>query len=117
MILIITGVYLYYRIFRKYLKNTCYSNNFNINNTFFNGLHGLDLAPFEWNGAPQTTPDLNKTKANKGIALLHFIDFRKAFYFVDSTILLRKLFHYGFDNDSIRNKELAFLLISSANFL
>ena len=45
--------------------------------------------------------DLNKFKSNKGIALLLFIDFRKAFELVDSRILLRKLVYYGFDNDSI----------------
>ena len=30
-----------------------------------------------------------------------FIDFRKAFDLVDSKILIRKLFHYGFDNNAI----------------
>ena len=34
-------------------------------------------------------------------ALLLFIDFRKAFDLVDSNLLLLKLFHYGFDNNSM----------------
>ena len=31
----------------------------------------------------------------------HFNDFRKAFDLVDSRKLLRKLFHYGFDNSAL----------------
>ncbi len=36
------------------------------------------------------------------ISLLLFIDFKKAFDLVDSKILLRKLGHLGFDNNSLK---------------
>jgi ABC-type multidrug transport system permease subunit len=45
--------------------------------------------------------ELNKIKGKRLIALLLFIDFRKAFDFVDAKKLLVKLFHYGFDNLSL----------------
>ncbi len=45
--------------------------------------------------------DLNKIKDKRLIALLLFIDFRKAFDLVDAGKLLLKLFHYGFDNSSL----------------
>ena len=45
--------------------------------------------------------DLNNIKDKRLIALLLFIDFRKAFDLVDATKLLLKLFHYGFDNNSL----------------
>ena len=38
---------------------------------------------------------------NKEINLALFIDFKKAFDFVNHDLLLLKLFHYGFDNDSL----------------
>ena len=34
--------------------------------------------------------------------MLIFIDFKKAFDLVDSTLLLRKLFHYGFNNNALK---------------
>ena len=34
--------------------------------------------------------------------MLLFINFRKAFDTVDSSLLIQKLLHYGFDNDSLR---------------
>ena len=40
-------------------------------------------------------------KDKRLIAILLFIDFRKAFDLVDSKLLLLKLFHYGFDNDAL----------------
>ena len=36
------------------------------------------------------------------IAILLFIDFRKAFDTVDAKLLLTKLFHYGLDNPSLK---------------
>jgi hypothetical protein len=47
------------------------------------------------------TPNLNLNRDKRLISLLLFIDFRKAFDLVDSRKLLRKLFHYGFDNSAI----------------
>ena len=46
--------------------------------------------------------ELNNAKDKRLIALLLFIDFRKAFDTVDAKLLLNKLFHYGFDNLSIK---------------
>ena len=43
---------------------------------------------------------LNENRNKRAITLLLFIDFRKAFDLVDSRKLLRKLFHYGFDNSA-----------------
>ena len=40
-------------------------------------------------------------KDKRLIAILLFIDFRKAFDLVDSKLLLLKLFHYGFDNNAL----------------
>ena len=45
--------------------------------------------------------DLNKNQEKKLISILLFIDFREAFDLVDINFLLRKLFHYGFSNDSL----------------
>jgi hypothetical protein len=35
------------------------------------------------------------------IVVAAFLDFRKAFDYVDPDLLLRKLFHYGFDNAAL----------------
>ena len=45
---------------------------------------------------------VNDTNDKRLISLLLFIDFRKAFDTVDSKFLLRRLFHYGFDGQSIK---------------
>ena len=46
--------------------------------------------------------ELNNAKDKRLLALLLFIDFRKAFDTVDAKLLLNKLFHYGFDNLAIK---------------
>ena len=44
---------------------------------------------------------ISEFDASISISLLLFIDFRKAFDLVDSRLLLRKLFHYGFDASAL----------------
>ena len=49
----------------------------------------------------QLVSDLNTIRDSKLIAMLLFIDFRKAFDLVDSNLLTLKLFHYGFSNEAL----------------
>jgi hypothetical protein len=44
---------------------------------------------------------LNKIRNDKLVAILLFIDFRKAFELDDPNLLILKLFYYGFDNNAI----------------
>ena len=44
---------------------------------------------------------INGIRDRNRIALLLFIDFRKAFDMLDSEFFIRKLFHYGFNNQSL----------------
>ena len=46
--------------------------------------------------------DINRSRDSRLLTMILFIDFRKAFDLVDSNLLIYKLFHYGFDNDSLR---------------
>ena len=80
----------------------------NINKILFNGKHGFRLAHSWETALHELLTDINSIDGKKLKALLLFIDFRKAFDLVDSNLELLKLFHYGFDNNSM-------LLI--ANFL
>ena len=73
----------------------------NINNILFNGQHGFRAGHSCETALHELLTDLNKIKDKRLIALLLFIDFRKAFDLVDAAKLLLKLFHYGFDNNSI----------------
>ena len=74
---------------------------FNTKKKFYNGQHGFRSDHSCETALHELLSDLNKIKSKKMIALLLFIDYRKAFDLVDSKILLRKLFHYGFDRQSI----------------
>ena len=73
----------------------------NINKILFNGQHGFRAGHSCETALHELLTDLNKVKDKRLIALLLFIDFRKAFDLVDSQKLLLKLFHYGFDNNSL----------------
>ena len=46
--------------------------------------------------------DLNEIRRKRVVALLLFIDFRKAFDLVDAELLLLKLVKYGFSNNAIK---------------
>ncbi len=74
---------------------------FNMNNLFFNGQHGFRAFHSCESALHELISFLNETKNKKLIALLLFIDFKKAFDLVDSDLLIKKLFHYGFSNDSL----------------
>ena len=73
----------------------------NINKILFNGQHGFRSGHSCETALHELLSDLNKIKDKRLIALLLFIDFRKAFDLVDASKLLHKLFHYGFDNNSL----------------
>ncbi len=73
----------------------------NINKILFNGQHGFRSGHSCETALHELLSDLNKIKDKRLIALLLFIDFRKAFDLVEAKKLLLKLFHYGFDNNSI----------------
>ena len=67
---------------------------FESNKLFHPSQHGFALH--------EIITELNNAKDKRLIALLLFIDFRKAFDTVDAKLLLNKLFHYGFDNLAIK---------------
>ena len=85
------------KIFEKILA-TQIITFFNINKKFYNGQHGFRASHSCETALHELLTDLNEVKSKKMIALLLFIDYRKAFDLVDSRILLKKLFHYGFDS-------------------
>ena len=45
--------------------------------------------------------DINSNQDKRLITILLFIDFRKAFDLVDTELLIRKLFHYGFNSNAL----------------
>ena len=73
----------------------------NINNILFSGQHGFRSAHSCETALHELLTDLNRAKDKRLIAILLFIDFRKAFDLVDAEKLLLKLFHYGFDNNAL----------------
>jgi retron-type reverse transcriptase len=88
------------KIFEKILamQITIYLN---LNNILFSGQHGFRNGHSCETALHELISYLNENRNSKAISLLLFIDFRKAFDLVDSKKLLRKLFHYGFDNSAL----------------
>ena len=67
---------------------------------FFKAQHGFGNG-FSCETALHFISDQNKVFDKKMISVVLYIDFRKAFDLVNSTCLLRKLFHYSFCNDAL----------------
>jgi len=74
---------------------------FNVNKLFFEGQHGFRSGHSCESALHELVTELNIWRDKRLIAMLLFIDFRKAFDLVDWRLLLLKLFHYGFDNSSL----------------
>ena len=68
-----------------------------MNNILFKCQHGFRSGHPCETALHELISDLNVNRNKKLIKILLFIDFKKAFDLVDSKMLLRKLFHYGFE--------------------
>ena len=68
-----------------------------MNNILFKCRHGFCSGHSCETALHELISDLNVNRNKKLIKILLFIDFKKAFDLVDSKMLLRKLFHYGFE--------------------
>ena len=68
----------------------------------FSGQHGFRAAHSCETALHELLSDINSIREKHLIALLLFIDFRKAFDLVDCNLLIKKLFHYGFDNNALQ---------------
>ena len=88
------------KIFEKILSEQI-SYFFNSNMLFFAGQHGFRRNHSCETALHELLSELNVIRDKKMIALLLFIDFRKAFDLVDSNLLILKLFHYGFGNSAL----------------
>ena len=88
------------KIFEKILAMQI-SIYLNLNNILYSGQHGFRNGHSCETALHELISYLNENRNKRAISLLLFIDFRKAFDLVDSEKLLRKLFHYGFDNSAI----------------
>jgi hypothetical protein len=88
------------KIFEKILA-TQISIYLSLNNILFAGQHGFRNGHSCETALHELISDLNKNIDSRLINLLLIIDFRKAFDLVDARKLLRKLFHYGFDNTAL----------------
>jgi hypothetical protein len=67
------------------------------NNILFDGQHGFQSGRSCETALHQIISDMMEILNKKSIGLFLFIDFRKAFDLVDSTLLITKLKYYGFD--------------------
>jgi hypothetical protein len=88
------------KIFEKILASEI-SIYLSLNNILFSGQHGFRNGHSCETALHELISGLNKNRDSRLINLLLFIDFRKAFDLVDARKLLRKLFHYGFDNTAL----------------
>ena len=73
----------------------------NLNGLFFSGQHGFRNGHSCETALHELISYLNENRNKRLISLLLFVDYRKAFDLVDTRLLLRKLFHYGFDNSAL----------------
>ena len=89
------------KIFEKILA-TQITIYLNMNKMLFSGQHGFRAAHSCETALHELLSDINSIREKHLIALLLFIDFRKAFDLVDSNLLIKKLFHYGFDNNALQ---------------
>ena len=87
------------KIFEKVL-NEQIVNYFDHHELMFKGQHGFRKGHSCETALHELISDMNSARDRKLISLLLFIDYRKAFDTVDSNLLLRKLFHYGFDKSA-----------------
>ena len=76
-------------------------NHFNSNGLLCNEQHGFRSKHSCETALHSILDDWRAKLDNNKYVLSLFIDFKKAFDLVDQNILLRKLYHYGFDNNSI----------------
>ena len=86
--------------------STQITDYFLTNKLFFKGQHGFRKSHSCETALHEILSDINKILDKNLIAILLFINFRKAFDLVDAELLLKKLFHYEFDNlvlELIRN--------------
>jgi hypothetical protein len=73
----------------------------NLNKNTFAGQHGFRNGHSCETALHELISLVKINRDKRLISLLLFIDFRKAFDLVDSRLLLRKLFHYGFDASAL----------------
>ena len=72
-----------------------------MNNILFKCQHGFCSGHSCETALHELISDLNVNRNKKLIKILLFIDFKKAFDLVDSRMLLRKLFHFGFEKSAL----------------
>jgi hypothetical protein len=82
---------------------------FGNNKLFYAGQHGFRTGFSCESALHELISDINLNQDKKLITMLLFIDFRKAFDLVDSKLLLKKLFHYGFNNNALKRMKNYFM--------
>jgi hypothetical protein len=88
------------KLFEKLLADQI-TDYFVANNLFYSGQHGFRKGHSCETALHELLSDLNIARDLKKIVLLLFIDFRKAFDTVDSSLLIIKLLNYGFEPQAI----------------